>query len=324
MESKTKTKLTTDQIIQMTKRAFGDNILPETINELTDGYFNTAYSLILSNGCKTVLKAAPSKEVRVMRYEHNMMAAEVFAINQVHTHGRIPVPKVLYYDQKQDIVDCDYFFMEYLQGTPLNKLRSELSEGQFNDILQRIGSYANEMKKITSDHFGHLTQTDKQFTSWIQAFGFMIKELFEDASDMNVKLPCSYQEVADIINENREALDEIHTASFVHKDLWEGNIFVDPKTFSITGFVDFERAIMGDPLMEAVCSFLLDNEGFMKNYYGTAALTREERIRIVLYKIYIFLIMIIECPFRQYLNENVAKWPLEQLSAALCEIRTLK
>ena len=320
MDSVTKTRLSSIQLAEMVKRAFGNSIIPEQTIELTDGFFNSAYMLSLTNGVKTVLKVSPSREIKVMRYEKNIMHTEVHVLNKLFSLKSIPVPKILYYDGSYDITDCEFFFMDFIEGIPLNKLRAELSEAQYKSINDEAGMYAKEIKSIESNYFGHISQADKRFDSWGDAFICMITDLLDDASSMHVVLPCSQQKIFDVVNKNRDILNIVKTPSLIHKDLWEGNIFVDPSKFKITGFVDFERAIYGDPLLEPVCGFLLDSEEFMMNYLGKIALDPEEKIRATLYKIYLFLLMVIECPFRQYPGDNCDKWQREQLDLALNEI----
>jgi hypothetical protein len=36
----------------------------------------------------------------------------------------------------------------------------------------------------------------------------------------------------------------------VQWDLWDGNVLVDPASGALTGYLDFERALWGDPLLE--------------------------------------------------------------------------
>jgi hypothetical protein len=80
MESVTKTRLTDDVIDQMVKRTFGSGTTVLQAAELSDGWFNTAYSIELNDGRGVVLKVSPSDEVRTLRYEANMMEAEVAAM----------------------------------------------------------------------------------------------------------------------------------------------------------------------------------------------------------------------------------------------------
>jgi aminoglycoside phosphotransferase (APT) family kinase protein len=323
MNSITKSRLSDMQMAAMVKRAFGNSVFPEQISELTDGFFNATWMLKLSNGMKTVLKVSPSRGITVMRYEKNIMDTEVHILNEVCALKSVPVPKVLYYDRSYDNADGAFFFMEFVEGLPLSKARSGLSEKHYKEINAEAGRYAKQIRRIEGRYFGYISQEDKRFASWGDAFFSMMTDLLDDARDMRIELPCSRQKLLRIVNENRDILDEVKTPSLVHKDLWEGNIFVDPATAKITGFIDFERAVYGDALLEPVCGFLLNSEEFMMNYFSKTHLDRGETIRAALYKIYLFLLMVIEYPFRQYPGENCDRWQREQLDSALTEFTRL-
>lgn len=322
MESITKSKLTYAQINEMVKQAFGNGMKAEIITELTDGYFNTAYMITMTNGLKTVLKVSPPKNVVLMRYEKNIMETEVYVLNKLSSLGDIPVPKVLYYSQSGGIIENNFFFMEFVNGVPLNKIHSELTLEQYSGISAELGIFLKKIHSIKAVYFGYISQADKRFRTWDQAFLFMIRELLYDAEDAEVILPYDYDKIYSIIYEKREILNMVKTSSLIHKDLWEGNIFIDTKTFKVTGILDCERAIYGDPLLDPVCGFLLNNKDFMKSYTGRVQLEKEEEVRVILYKIYLYLIMVIECSYRKYTDINNYKWASINLEKAITDLIT--
>ena len=163
MEGVTKSKLTHEKINEMVKQAFGDSTKSEIITELTDGYFNSAYMLTLTNGLRTVLKVSPPKDVLVMRYEKNIMEAEVYVLNKIRSLGGIPIPKIFYYDQSGEIIENDFFFMEFIDGVPLNKIQSQLTEEQNREISLELGSYVKKIHNIEVNYFGYILQDDKKF-----------------------------------------------------------------------------------------------------------------------------------------------------------------
>jgi hypothetical protein len=50
---------------------------PRAVVELKDGLYNAAYRIELEDGQTAILKVAPSDHVRVLRYEKEIMRAEV-------------------------------------------------------------------------------------------------------------------------------------------------------------------------------------------------------------------------------------------------------
>jgi len=313
MESITKTKLSYEQIVAITRLEFGKTKDVQEIVELTDGYFNTAYKVVFHDGQIVVLKVSPKNDVVVMRYEHDLMEIEVSVLQKTNELAGVPIPKILYNKQGESLIENDYFFMEFVAGVPLDKLSKQLSEEQNKCISSDLGLIAKKINDINGDYFGAISRPEKQFDNWPDAFLCMIKDLLDDAADTHVVLPFAYDVIYHMVEAHREVLAAVKAPSLVHKDLWQGNIFVDPDTVQIRGIVDFERAVYGDRLLEPVCGFLVENKAFMDAYWGRTELAREENIRVILYKIYLFLIMVIECSYRQYDNDNQEKWARVQL-----------
>jgi aminoglycoside phosphotransferase (APT) family kinase protein len=317
MQSSTKTKLTNAQITAITRHAFGEDAGVQKITELTDGYFNTAYKVELRAGETAVLKVSPPTEAPVLRYEHNLMTVEVAVLHHIRSLSGVPAPKILYCKQGDNIIENDYFFMEFIDGEPLDKHQKTLSAEQNSAISSDLGFIAKKINETRGAYFGTISRLDGQFTNWRDAFLSMIQDLLADAADAGVTLPLAYDAIYQMAAAQRQALDAVVFPALVHKDLWAGNVFIDPEATQITGIVDFERAIYGDALLEPVCGFLLENEAFMNAYLGRTTLTPTETIRVTLYKIYLFLIMVIECSYRNYSDDGQEKWARQQLDKSL-------
>lgn len=320
MESITKSKLSYEKINELVKQAFSNDTKVEDLVELTDGFFNTAYMLTLADGLKTVLKVSPPKDVLVMRYEKNIMETEVYVLNKIRELGDVPVPKVYLYDKSGQVIENEFFFMEYIEGVPLNKVHSELGEEQKKQASMELGALVQKMHSIVGGYFGYISQEDKRFDSWEQAFLYMIEELLEDGKAAEAVLPWDYDKIYNRIYEKREVLKAVKTPYLVHKDLWMGNIFINPDSAKITGIVDCERAVYGDKLLELVCGFLLDDENFIRSYRGKVTFEKDEEVRILLYKIYLYLLMVIECYYRHYPDDGLFKWASAELEKALTEL----
>lgn len=145
MESITKRKLETERIIQIVQKAYGDEDTIKGVNELTDGYFNMSYLIQWETGRKAVLKISPKEDVKVLSYERNLMKAEVYVLKQIAKVGKIPVPKIHYYDESRELVDSDYFFMDYIEGVPLNKVREKMNQEDYEKLSEELGEYAKNM-----------------------------------------------------------------------------------------------------------------------------------------------------------------------------------
>ncbi|EKQ57405.1 MULTISPECIES: aminoglycoside phosphotransferase family protein [unclassified Clostridium] len=323
MVSITKTKVINEQIIKMTKRAFGEDVVVKDIIELKGGFFNAAYIIVFNGEQKVVLKISPIKELKVMRYENNIMETEVFVLNKMHSIEDIPVPKVLYYDKSNEIIECEFLFMEFVDGISLNEIRNKLTEKQFESISSDLVKIVRKINEIEGEYFGSISQENKRFSTWFEAFFYMIKELLEDAEDAGISFPFENNKLYKIIKKHSDALNKVTKPLLIHKDLWEGNIIIDPRTIKIVGVLDCERAIFGDPLLEPICGYFWDNKNLMNAFVGREDLNKDEYIRFTLYKIYLYLIEVIECTYRQYPGEDRDKWARSQINQALKELEKI-
>ncbi|MFW2490279.1 phosphotransferase family protein [Clostridium chromiireducens] len=323
MVSITKTKVLNEQIIKMTKKAFGEDVVVQDIIELKGGFFNTAYIIVFNDGRKVVLKISPMKDLKVMRYENNIMETEVFVLNKMHSIEGIPVPRVLYYDKSGEIINSEFLFMEFVDGRPLNEIRNELTEKQYAKISSNLVDIVRKINGIEGEYFGCISQENKRFSTWYEAFFNMVKELLEDAEDVGISFPFENNKLYRIINGHRDSLNKVTKPLLIHKDLWEGNIVIDPKTIKIVGVLDCERAIFGDPLLEPICGYFWDNKNLMNTFVGREDLNRDEYVRFTLYKIYLYLIEVIECNYRQYPGEDRDKWARSQINQTLKELEKI-
>lgn len=322
MESITKNKQTEDVILKMVQAAFGRDIHKDSIQirELTEGFFNVAYEILLPEK-PVILKIAPPKEAKVMSYEHNIMKAEVEALRLVKQRTKVPVPQVLYYDESHFICNGDYFFMEKIEGDSFFQLKNKgLVPYEHQKMIYReMGRYNHEMNQIKGELFGYLGRPKKQGNSWKNTFLTMMEEVLQDGERIEIELPAAYEKIRRFVDKASFSLEEVSVPSFVHWDLWDGNVFI--KEGKITGIIDFERALWADPLME----FNFRGHIKIKEFYeGYGANLREEApIRGLLYDLYLFLIMVIETKYRRYPDNWQYDFATKQLKRTLEELEVM-
>jgi hypothetical protein len=91
MDSATKPRLTKEQIAFATTRSLGAT--PLAISELTEGWFGTVFGLAMPDASEYVVKIAPGPNVRVLRYERDVMKAEVAVLELVRDRTTLPIPR---------------------------------------------------------------------------------------------------------------------------------------------------------------------------------------------------------------------------------------
>jgi aminoglycoside phosphotransferase (APT) family kinase protein len=302
--------------------AFGPQVAIRAYDDLRDGYFNAAYQIELADGRRLVLKVSPPPGVRVLRYEAGILRTEVETLRLVRAQTTVPVPEVYYYDDSHGIIDSDYFLMSFVRGESYHRLRDAYSPQRRAMIEQATGDCLRQINAITGPFFGYPTMAALNFRTWRQAFLSMFADLLQDGIDKNVPLPLGYHELRRRVETVSSALHDVVTPQLVHWDLWDGNIFVEPKTGEIAAIIDFERALWGDPLMEFQYRTFEVTPAF-ESGYGEALLdSPTARVRRTLYNIYLYLIMVIEGSYRNYETDDQERWARQQLAADLERLRT--
>lgn len=314
MQSLTKSTVAAESLHEIARLHFNRPL--RRIEELKDGLFNAAYALELDDGLRAVIKIAPPESVRLLRYEKDIVRAEVDVMRLVRAQANITAPEIYAYDPSRRLLPSEYFIMACLPGTPFNKLRESLPAEVQADIFRQAGQILRRMNDLSGPHFGLWSQPDYQRPTWREAFGLLMDALLQDGEAIAAQLPRSYATLRSELPKFYDALDEVTTPRLIHWDLWDGNIFVDERG-QITGLIDFERALWADPLMEANFVFHVNERAFFEGYGRDPFDLPGSPIRRTLYNVYLYLIMIIECYYRRYETDGQEKWAREQLEGEL-------
>ncbi|WHY21743.1 aminoglycoside phosphotransferase family protein [Paenibacillus sp. G2S3] len=311
MESFTKTKLTTEQQNNLVGATFGSHVSINRSTELTGGYFNAAYDLLLSDGRAMILKIAPSDETDTLNYEQDIMSVEVTAMRLMKSKGTVPVPEVYAYDNSKEMISSEFFFMEKIVGQPYNEIKEELSLQQRISIEEELGRYSRLINEIPGERFGLFSaSTLVKGNSWREVFKHLIINLLEDARRLKAEMPIPLENVEAEIISRLHVMDVVTEPRLIHWDLWDGNVFV--REGRIVALIDWERALWGDPLMEYYFRYIENSEHFCRGY-GNSFDSPNECARKKLYDLYIDLIYFIEYYSRKYDSQGHLKWARDNL-----------
>jgi hypothetical protein len=71
---------------------------------LTDGWFNTAYRVLLDDDRPAVVKLAPPPDVEVLRYERGILATEAMVYRRIAAlpGGGVPTAELIYAGEETD------------------------------------------------------------------------------------------------------------------------------------------------------------------------------------------------------------------------------
>ncbi len=278
-----------------------------SIHELTEGFFNIAYAVIFDDGTESVLKIAPHPNTAVMLYEKDIMATEVACMNLVAEKTTVCLPTVQFSDFSCAICNAPYFFMEKLAGNSFSTQKDSMTAQEINAVYHEIGSITKQINTITNSFFGYPNQPLLQGNNWHTVFTAMLKALAEDAQRISFTFSLPLDALFALLEKHKPFFEEVKNPQLVHWDIWDGNIFVaDSK---VTGIIDWERCLWGDPLMEVGFRSYGQSPDFL-NGYGIQEFTLSAQKRILWYDIYLLMIAVQEHIYRGYETGNDWAIPL--------------
>ena len=286
--------------------------------------FNTAYGLRFENlKPDVVLRIAPHPEQPVLSYEKDLMRREKLVLETVQDEPNLPVPKLMGFDFSRQHLERDFMFVALLSGDNMFALKEKISLENWAELEFQIGQFVNQIGQIKGKHFGYFDGgLAAGSTSWREAFVIFLETLLEDGENLGAELPTPYDEIRTLIDHNVAPLDEITQPSLVHWDLWAGNIFVKPHNgkYVIEGLIDWERAFWGDPEAETPLAGRFYGDPFYAGYGQPLAEQGPAAIRQSLYRLYLWLVLLIEIKVRDYAPDYLP-WARENFEKEIVFLR---
>ena len=292
----------------MAKAAFPDKQIAD-IKELTEGMCNVTYSITFSDGSESILKIAAKDRSGNTSNEVNLMRAEITAMKLVAEKCSFKVADVQYYDTSNTICDGNYFFMEKLEGDNFHFVKENMSEEETTAIGKELGKISRELSTIQNPDFGFLGE-DTRYESLFAFVKQMLTNLISDAEKRNVDILYDGRTLLEQLEKEKGAFEEVKKASLVHWDMWEGNVFV--KDGRVSGIIDWERAMWGEPFMDD--RFRMHNrDKYFLEGFGQTSFTENEIKRLRWYDIILYLTMMIEVFYREFEDKGQYFWAREML-----------
>ena len=308
----TKNRQSNETITAMAKKAFPDKTVLK-IKELTEGMCNVTYHVVFDDGSESILKIAAENTTGNTSNEINLMRAEVKAMRLVSEKCPFKVPDVQYYDCSGTACSGDYFFMEKLPGENYAFLKDRLPESAVRELNREIGRISRELTAVTNARFGFLGD-DRRYDTLFAFVRTMLTNLLSDAIKKNVDLGCDARRLIEQLGSEKESFDEVRSATLVHWDMWEGNIFVSQG--HVSGIIDWERTLWGEPFMDDRFRKHNRNDDFLEGF-GLNAFSDSELKRIRWYDVILYLTMMIEVFYREYEHQDQNRWAKEMLMNVL-------
>ncbi|HYN94200.1 MAG TPA: phosphotransferase [Pilimelia sp.] len=314
--SPTKPALAPADVARLAAASFGPGTGVVECAELSGGGFAAVWRALLTDGRAVVLKVAPLPAVPLLRYERGLAAAEAAYCRLIGAAAPgLPVPALLHHGADPAVCDSEWLFTTLLPGTALTELAQADPGLADAPVRWQLGAAAARQHRITGPAFGYSGDRPRD-ASWAAAFTAMVEDLLADADTWGVRLPVPAGRIRDLVARHAAALAAVRRPALVHFDLWDGNVLAAPAgaagALGLTGLVDGERSLFADPLMDFTAAALFrriedePDHPFLRGYAEESghppALDVAALRRLALYRLHLYLLMIVEMPSRGMLG----------------------
>ncbi len=254
--------------------------------KIEKGVANEVYLIKNKSGQEFISRISLNKD-------NNRFEEEKWSIEQCKDAG-VPVPEVLLTD-KIDIKDKIYNICieSKLPGVALYE-EYNLTEEEKNKILNQVGQILSQIHSVPIDGFGKFDKNGKGEFSSVED---ILKDPYiRDEKMLNIAKEISLDEEiikkALEIVKNGSALCSKVKPKLVHNDFVPKHILIENK--EITGIIDFEIAVGGDPVIDLARWHILHQniynvEEIIKGYENQEVFQGNYDKRFNLWRIYLVL-----------------------------------
>ncbi|RZU75662.1 fructosamine-3-kinase [Micromonospora kangleipakensis] len=303
--SPTRRRLDPDQVRRYVAASLGPSSRVTDCGPLDGGGFAAVWWVTLDDRRRVVLKVGPPPQVPLLRYERGLVAAEARYLRRVAAQApTVPVPPLLHHGSDPEL--GDWLLTGLLAGRTLH----DLAEAGVDTRRARaeFGAALAALHRVTGDRYGYDGDRAGGAT-WRAAFTAMLDDLLADAADWRVPLPVPARRIRELVGRHAHVLDAVRRPALLHFDGWAGNVLAVPGADGaprLSGLVDGERHLHGDPLLDLVSPLLFrrtedePDDPFLRGYRMVTPypLDAGARRRLGLYRLHLYLLMTVEMPSR--------------------------
>lgn len=286
------------------------------VSSIHGGEIAAVYELAFVDAAKPplVLKVYPDTL-------HWKMQKEVAVVSLIQGLLSVPVPRILFADDSKRLLGLNFIVMTKLDGSILSRLESSLAPDQLACAYVQIGQLLREFHRIPMEAFGYIgpngiwTAHPTNHAYLTHQFQRKLTQFRERSGAASLA-----ERIAGYVAEREQLLRACTRAVLCHNDLHAGNLLatITEGTVRLTGVLDFEGALAGDPLMDvAKALYYLGEESKRALLHGYGDMKREHWSQTLdLYHLY--FVLELWC----WMAEIGNKHPLDKLASELAYYST--
>jgi len=222
------------------------------------------------------------------------MRKEVAVSTLIQDRLSVPTPRVLFADDSKKLLGLNFILMTELEGSNLCRIEPTLTPDQLVSAYVQIGQLLREFHRIPMEAFGYIGPngiwtahaTNYAYISF--QFGQKLEE-FADRGGATSLARRVEVHAADRMGLLLECTQPV----LCHNDLHAGNLLaaIAQGTVRLSGVLDFEGALAGDPLMDvAKALYYVDEQGKSALLEGYGEMRRWQPSQTLdLYRLYFVL-----------------------------------
>jgi aminoglycoside phosphotransferase (APT) family kinase protein len=216
------------------------------VDELLAGEISAVFAIELADGPPAfVLKVYPETL-------HWKMQKEV-SIARLLEGLHLPIPRILLADDSKSLLALNFVVMNRFDGRNVSHWERSLDRDGTHDLYRQMGAALREIHAITLESFGYLV-ADGVVQPFASNRAYMLSQ-FERKLGGFAELggrPALAEQLNAYLKRSTDLLDGCTRPVLCHYDYHSGNLLADRRagTLQLTGIVDLENAIAGDPLMD--------------------------------------------------------------------------
>jgi aminoglycoside phosphotransferase (APT) family kinase protein len=212
-----------------------------------------------------------------------------------------------------------------LSGENLEKTWSQLNPSDAKSLAFKAGELLKKINGVSFDFFGEIAEGEpfKKYPTWVEYLENKLAYHLNEANFFHFFTDEDIHNIWSHFNSAKEALDQVKQAQLVHVDYHLGNLLHHGG--EITGVLDFEWSLAGDPLYD-FNRWKTDEDEILPNSqaaflkgYGQENFTADEKLRMKIYQM-IFNIEITVVAHLHFSSEEARNY-LETTKKSLNEFK---
>ena len=243
------------RLAEIVRVHLGGKADPLGLTPIATGKHNSSYWVDSAQG-RMVLRLAPRDDAGFLFYERRMMRQEPALHALIRARTSIPIAEVAAHDFSRTQIDRDYMLLHALPGAPLSDTPS-LASAARDATLRQVGDYLRQLHGLTAhaclgvDGYGYLGEHHpiEPQPTWFAAFRVMWHSLIDDIVACGAYNHPEAQILRALLDDHHKQFEHAVVPRLLHMDVWAQNILID-SAGNVTGLVDFDRALWGDPEIE--------------------------------------------------------------------------